>query len=60
MGEEGGKPGEKDSKLEQRHLSVNLQSVRWTVRKERRKRKRKAERREKGISEGPMLFLNLG
>lgn len=60
MGEEGGKPEKKDLKLEQRHLSVNLQSVRWTVRKERRKKKRQAERREKDISEGPMLFLNLG
>lgn len=60
MGEENGKPGKKNSKLERRYFSMNLQSVRGTMRKERRKKKSEEKRKDRNISEGPMLFLNLG
>lgn len=60
MGEENGKPGKKNSKLERRYFSMNLQSVRGTMRKERREKKSEEKRKDRNISEGPMLFLNLG
>lgn len=60
VGEENGKPGKKNSKLERRYFSMNLQSVRGTMRKERRKKKSEEKRKDRNISEGPMLFLNLG
>lgn len=55
MGEENGKPGKKNSKLERRYFSMNLQSVRGTMRKERRKKKRE-EKRQKHFRGTNVIF----
>lgn len=46
VGEENGKLEKKGSKLEQRHFSMSLLSVRGTMKKERRKKKSEEKRRK--------------